>query len=274
MIRNLLKSSLIVSLIIIVLTGCHQNPSSSQGKGIVAGSIDSLAFRNKMVELIQKSPKGIKTYELLKEIGASYINGLTLPLSNADKYETKQEMALAVGAYGADINYSSISQHPDLAIQGGQVITNLVGKLGIQNNMPNTLKNLDSLRKYADNKDSVAAYAMYATTSYHQVQSANSPEIYPLIFIGANIETFYLLTQLTLFSSTNPAMLECISKQGDLAKTVLDLLEILSADETIKPYYEKMKPIVAFFNDHPSFTLQDLKAVAPLIDAIRSDMLL
>lgn len=270
---QLLKSSLLVSLILLVLSGCNQNPSNKQTKGKNAASFDTVAFRSKIAELIRQSPKGIATFAFLKETGASYITGLTLPLAGADKYETKQEMSMATGAYTADMNYASICQRLDLAAQAAEVIKKLVGKLGIQNNMPMTMKNLEAIPQYADNKDSVEAIVVRATTIYHQEQSRNSPDIYPLVFVGGNIEVFYLLTQLTLFSSTKPALLECLYKQGELAKTLLGLLEILSADETIKPYYEKMKPIVAYFNDYPGFTEKELKGIAPLIEVIRNDML-
>ena len=270
---HLFKSSLVIGLIILALSGCNQNPSAKQSKGKTAASFDTVAFRSRIAELIKKSPKGMATFAFLKETGASYINGLTLPLANADKFETKQEMSLAIGAYASDMNYSSICERLDLAAQGAEVVSKLMAKLGILNNMPITKKNLEELPKYADNKDSVVAFARRASTFYHQEQSSNSPEIYPLIFIGGNIEIFYLLTQLSLFSSTKPAMLECLSRQGDLAKTMLGLLELLSTDETIKPYYEKMKPIVAYFNDHPGFTEKELKGIAPLIDVIRNEIL-
>ncbi len=270
---QLFKSSLLISLIVLVLSACNQNPSNKQTKGQAAAAFDTVAFRNKIAELIRQSPKGIATFTVFKEIGVSYINGLPLPLSNAEKYETRQEMSMALGAFTADMSYSVISQHPDRAAQGGEVVTRLMGKLGIQKNMPKTMEYFESLAKYADNKDSVAAYVDLAMKVYHQEQSANSPEIYPLIFIGGNVEIFYLLTQLTLYSGTKPALIECLSKQGDLAKTMLNLLELLSTDEVVKPYYEKMKPIVTYFNEHPGFTEKELKEIAPMIEAIRNDML-
>jgi hypothetical protein len=269
---QLFKSLLLIGLIVLVLSGCNQNPSNKQTKGQEVASFDTVAFRNRIADLIRQSPKGIATYDVFKKIGVSYINGLPLSISNADKFETKQEMAMAIGAYTADMNYSVISMHPDRAAQGGEVVTRLMSELGIQKNMPKTSEYFERLAKNADNQDSVAAFVEMAMKVYHQEQNANSPEIYPLIFVGGNVEILYLLTQLTLYSGTKPELIECLSKQDDLAKTMLSLLEVLSTDEAVKPYVEKMKPIVAYFDEHPDFTEKELKEIAPMIETIRNDM--
>lgn len=269
---SLLKKSLSIMLLIALISGCNQTPNKDQSEEKTVETVDVKAFKDEINTIIQNSPKGINVVDFLNEVGASYIFDLTLPIADVDKYETKTRISLSIGAYAMDMFYANTYNRADVAIQLSEIIKLQTGKLGIESSPENKVY-FDRIKQNENNSDSLSYYMDKIWNNFHQ-QSAKSdmPDTYALIFVGGNVEALYLLSQLTLYANDNQKMLDYFSQQGAIANSMLRLLEILSVDESVKPYYNKMKPIAEYFAAHQSFTVTELDELAPMIESIRNDM--
>ncbi len=269
---NLLKKSLSIMLMIALISGCNQAPTKNQSEEKTVDTVDVKAFKNQINSIIQKAPKGIKVVDFLNDVGASYIFDLTLPMADVDKYETQTRISLSIGAYAMDMFYANTYNRVDVAKQLSEIVKLQTGKLGIQSSSANK-QYLNRISQMEDNSDSLTYYLDKVWNNYHQeFAQSDMPDAYALIFIGGNVEALYLLSQLTLYAKDNQKMLDYFSQQGDLAHSMLNLLEILSADESVKPYFEKMKPIADYFAAHQNFTTKELDELAPMIESIRNEM--
>jgi hypothetical protein len=64
-----------------------------------------------------------------------------------------------------------------------------------------------------------------------------------------------------------------MNNQKERVTSVFKLLETLSIDETIKPYFESIKPIMKFFEENKVIGNTELKIIAPQIEKLRNSMI-
>jgi hypothetical protein len=83
----------------------------------------------------------------------------------------------------------------------------------------------------------------------------------------------YILSQSTLLAKNNAKMLDIMSRQTERVKLVFTLLELMSGDENIKPYYEQFKPVVTIFEENPKITEKELAQIGPLMETVRKNIL-
>ena len=130
------------------------------------------------------------------------------------------------------------------------------------------------MKANADNKDSLDYLVTENMNHYHQQMSAgDQPDVYALSVIGSNVETLYVLSQTTLLAQNNDQLLYIMNQQKERVNLVFTLLEIMSGDEDIKPYYEQFKPVVQIFEENDEITEKQLAEIGPLMEKVRSNIL-
>ena len=276
-----LKSILFVAAILLFAVACNNSAKTKKGEtndgkeaSVDVEVFDAVKIKDQIVEVIQNSPKPVEVAEMLNEAGASYILDLTVPTEDAEKFMTTTQMSLGMGMYGFDLQYANIYHRTDVVSTLGEIEKQIIAKLGLESELLSSEDYLGRLKENAENKDSVDYLVMQAMNfASQQMADGNRPDVYALSVIGANIEAMYVLSQLTEFAADNTKLIEIMSKQKDRAKTVFSLLELMSGDETVKPYYDKMVPVYNYFKDLTSFGDKELKEVSPMIETLRSSML-
>jgi hypothetical protein len=83
----------------------------------------------------------------------------------------------------------------------------------------------------------------------------------------------YILSQSTLLAKNKTKMLDVMSKQTERVKLVFTLLELMSGDENIKPYYEQFKPVVTIFEKNQKITEKELAEIGPIMEKVRKNIL-
>jgi hypothetical protein len=275
---KLIKNVLIFSLLFVIANGCNQQPAKSNSDEKVTAKVaqadDIEKIKSSVSNLIQNSPKGINIINFLNEIGASFIYDLTLPVAAAEKFETQTDMSLALGVYGMDMLYAKTYNRQDAVVKSGEVMNQFIAKLGIRDELKAEGNNFEKLRLNEANKDSVDFYVNKIWNQFHaEIKAGKNPEIYALTFIGGNIEALYLLSQLTIYAKDNQAMIDVLAKQGELVNTMKKLLEVFSQNETVAPYVGKFKPLFDYYGEHKTFTQKELTEVAPIIEAVRNEII-
>jgi hypothetical protein len=268
--KNKTITALLLFCSMLLLGSCVQTPREARESEADVAPVDFSTFQNEIAEIIQNSFKGIKILDFLNEVGASYIFDITVPISEAERFETTSEQSLATGMYAADMYYAHTFGRYDMVVRNAKTVDMLAAKLGILINF----SKLERIKFQEENTDSLKIMLNQTWEEFHaSIKESDRPEIEALIFVGANIEWMYLLSQLTLYARDNQAMIDYLSQKGEFARGLLKLLEIVAADEAVKPYYEKMKPIVSFFDEHPQITVDNLSVLADLIESIRNELI-
>ena len=277
---SMLSRILLIGLSVFILISCGDPGTRKKGvtpDGKVASVevevFDPVKIKDQIIEVIQKAPKGEDLVNMLNEAGASYIFDLTLPVENAEKMMTATAKSLGQGFYAFDFKYASVYNRSDVALQIKDIIHKIQDDLGLSSELSTVKKFTDRMAGNRDNKDSLNYLTTEALNEYHR-QMAISDKVgaYALSVIGANIEALHVLCQMALLSRDNTKFLQLLSNQHERVKSLNQLLELMSGDETVQPYYDQMKPVFEFFENNPVIKNEHVNQIAPVIETVRKNI--
>ncbi|MEI6048705.1 MAG: hypothetical protein WCS03_07370 [Bacteroidota bacterium] len=277
--NHFLKHFFALALATFVVAGC--NNAGKQAKGTISKveaapveAYDSGKLKDQIIEIIRNSPKGFELVDLINKAGAAYMIDITVPVEKAEKMMTTTSKSLVMGFYGIDTKYASVYNRGDIEMKINKVLLGLFVDLGISGDVDVVNKLIMRIANNQSNKDSVEVLTTQAFTEFHkQMTNGNHAKIYGITVMSANVEALYLLTQTSLYAKDNTKFLELMNNQKDRVTSVFKLLETLSPDETIKPYYESIKPIMKFFEDNKVIGNEELKKIASEIEKLRNSMI-
>lgn len=281
--NQLVKSVLSLGIVIILFAGCNSNTTTREKKGttstgkeayVEVEDFDAVKIKDQIVETIRKMPSEKEVATLLNEAGASYIFDLTVPTEQAEKLMTKSDQSFGLGVYSFDLIYASVYNRGDKAVEISKVSEQLIDNLGLRNELISSKNYLGRIKNNTSNKDSLDYLVTQDINHFNQqMASGNQPDVYALSVIGSNVEGLYILSQSTLLAKNNTKMLDIMSRQHERVKLVFTLLEMMSGDEHIKPYYEQFKPVVTIFEQNPKITEKELAQIGPLMESVRKNIL-
>jgi hypothetical protein len=279
--KYFLLEMIAIILVSVVISGCNRSGKkvkgiTSEGKvaSVEVGVFDPVKMKNQIVEIIQKVPKGTEIVNMLNEAGASYIFDLTVPAETIEKMMTTTQKALGMGMYSFDTKYAAVYKRADMVLQTRRNVDQLSSELGLEEDMTIGKKYIDRFEKNKTNPDSLDYLTTQMSNEYHQyMMQGEHPDIYALGSIGANIEALHVLSQMTLLAKDKEKLLAVMNNQNERVQTLGTLLEIMSGDENVKPYYETIQPVIRFFEERETISADDLKTIVPLIETARGSIL-
>lgn len=256
-------------------TGKQNKGTTSDGKeaSVEVEVFDAVKVKDQIVGIIKESPKAIEIVDLLNEAGASYIYEMTIPVEEIEKMMTSPQKALGFGMYGFDGKYASVYNRNDINLKLVENLDRLITELGMQDDLSFAKDYAERIRKNKSNPDSIDYLVTQELNDYHQfMQTSPKADIYALSIIGANVEALYVLTQMTLLAKDNTKLLAVMNNQNERVKSLASLMEIMSGDENVKPYFAKLEPVIKFFEEKTTISKDDLNTIAPLIEAARNNI--
>jgi len=282
--KNLItKNAIAFSLALILIGGCNSSTKTKADKGTTSSGqeayvevevFDAVKVKDQIVETINKMPSEKEVVTLLNEAGASYILDLTVPVEQAEKLMTKSDQSFGLGLYSFDLLYASIYNRGDVAAEISTVSEKIIDNLALREELISSTNYLGRIKTNTGNKDSLDYLVTQDMNHFHQQMStSDQPDVYALSVIGSNVEALYILSQTTLLAKNKAKLLDIMNKQNERVNLVFTLLEIMSGDEKIKPYYEQFKPVVAIFEQNPKITETELAQIGPLMETVRKNIL-
>lgn len=277
------KQLLLFGLALVLLSACNFSSKTKEKKGTTSSGqeayvevevFDAVKVKDQIVETIQKMPSEKEVVTMLNDAGASYIFDLTVPTEQAEKLMTKSDQSFGLGLYSFDLLYASVYNRGDAVAEITDVSEQLIDNLGLREELITSKNYLGRIKVNAENKDSLDYLVTQDMNHFHQQMSeSDQPDVYALSVIGSNVEALYVLSQTALLANDNAQLLRIMSAQTERVKLVFTLLEIMSGDENIKPYYEQFKPVVTIFEENQSITKEELAEIGPLMEAVRKNIL-
>ncbi len=281
--NHVTRNFLTFSIALILVAGCNSSTKTKVDKGTTSSGqqasvevevFDAMKIKDQIVETIRKMPSEKEIATLLNEAGASYIFDLTVPAEQAEKLMTEADQSFGLGLYSFDLLYATVYNRGDAAAEISQVSEDIIDKLGLRDELISSKNYLGRIKTNSDNKDSLDYLVTQDLNHFHQqMSSGDQPDVYALSVIGSNVEALYILSQSTLLAKNNAKMLNIMSMQNERVNLVFTLLELMSEDENIKPYYDQFKPVVAIFEQNPKITEKELAQIGPLMETVRKNIL-
>ena len=279
-----MKAGYAVLLAAMMLMGCKQpakvkEPAvNSQGQAgtVEVGIFDAVKLKDELVQTIRTGPKVQEVSDFLTKSGVTYMPDLTVPTANVEKYLTTVEQSLANGMYRFDAYYAKAFNRQDVVLQIVDIYEKLANKQGLEGELADFKKIQERIKANMGNKDSLDAVITDAFNTAGAKFTAGiggeNSAIYGLLYVGANIEGMYILTQSALMAKDQAMLIDFIGRQKERMQVNYMVLEMLAADKSVEPIYLKMKPVLDVFNKEGKFTEASLKEIAPIIADIRKDI--
>jgi hypothetical protein len=281
--RDLFKTGIILLVGVLICSGCNQRPkvkensqvnSKGQTATVEVEIFDAVKLKDQIVEIITTAPTAAKMAENIDKLQVSYMPELTLSPGNVEKYNTAVEQSLAVGIYKMDMFYAQAYKRNDVVVQLMAVREKLLSKIGLEGDLASLKRYNARINQNKENTDSLNKIIPALMNELAQNYSTSEHSgVYAMAYVGANIEGLYFVTQVALMAKDNSSLLKLIDKQKERVKSTTQLLEIMSVDPLVNPYYEKMKPIMDYFSSSQEFTTKQLNEVAPLIENLRKEII-
>ena len=259
----------ILLVAIIFVTACKQGikPASSQASD--QQKLNKEEIKEGLKEVAYPLPEPFQVYNMLDDIGASYLGSVMNPVQNIDKYFTDKAKASNVGVYAADLGYAATYNNAVDFKAYSTVLKSLVDDLGVSVDY-SILQNEESKEKFT-NKDTLVGYitnVFYDTYSFLYAES--TPSLAGLMATGAWVEGLYITTHISKDTYNNTEMVKIIYKQGESLGKLIDLLKKFDNDETAKSLLNALIKLKGMYDStNGSLTEEQLKSITLTIETIR-----
>lgn len=278
--RHFFTQIITVVIVSVVLCGCNRpgkksgETTTGEQKSEQVKVFDDEKIKTQLIEIIRESPKPVQIMNVMNEAGASYISDLTLQQDEYEKLMTSTQKALGIGLLAVDGKYAAVYNRPDDFLQVRDNANQFVAALGLGEVAAEAKKFEQRLEQNKSNADSLNYLVTKIFENFHQhMQEDKNADVYAFSFIGANMEALYILSQMTLLAENKEELLGIMNNQHELVEGVASLLEAMSDREKVKPYYDKIQPVITFFEEKETLTTDDLSEVTPLIEEARNSMI-
>ncbi|MFP4024496.1 MAG: hypothetical protein ACLFVR_08205 [Thiohalospira sp.] len=221
-------------------------------------------------EVVYPLPTAFEVTEMINEIEASYIIGLTNEKENVNKYFTDKDQAINLGVYSADLSYASTYQMKQDVMNYMEASEYLIKELGITGAFDR--KFIDKVEANINNKDQLVdliTTSFYDT--YEYLVKNNKEDLSLLVLAGSWIEAMYISCNISETIYNNPELVKIILHQKKSLKKLLELLEEHEEHQSIQSIIQDLMPIKKVYDsvDDTGITEKQLNQIIEQTATIR-----
>ncbi|MFT3885077.1 MAG: hypothetical protein QM724_06495 [Flavobacteriales bacterium] len=227
------------------LFSCGGNTDQGQGGTPTADTLDTAQHADggvvKVGGMLFGIPSPLQTALLIRKSGAAYAKDMPLSTDAAAKFTAKQQRALALGLYGADLAYVTIHKDGQRALKTLQTIEQLSGQLELSNAFDKAL--VDRFKKSLNNEDSLlrlTGTAYRAADSYLKANERN--DVSAWVLAGGWVEGLYL-TIGQPGAKLDQAVMDHIGEQKRSLDNLVLLLERTDTDKSATALVASLKAL-------------------------------
>ncbi len=243
-----IKIFLLSVILIISIINCSGGKKSESVDEVSSeAKLDKEELKKEVGDVIYPLPTAFEVTEKINEIEASYIIGISNPLSNVDKYFTDKDQALNLGVYSADLSYASTYNMQQEVMTYMEASETLIKELGITGAFSQNF--ISDVEANIDNKDALVEFitdSFYDT--YEFLVKNNKENLALLVLSGSWIEAMYISCNISESVYHNPELVKVILHQKTSLNKLIDLLEPKVEHETIQSVLNDLKPIKGIYD--------------------------
>lgn len=249
---SIIKNVFYVLTSSVLLVSCGGDKDTT-GDGKVVEVKSELEDRTENIEnIFFNIPSPVETVNILKQAGATYEWNLPLDPKKLDDFSGVVNQALAMGIYGADLNYASVfNQSNDMYmfLSCAEKLGNDLGVGGVF-----TKDVTGRIEENVENKDSMQTIISETFWQIdNQLMDEGRENVSALIVAGGWLEGIYLATQLSVLNPKNEEIKQRIAEQKYSIENLLNLLksyenskgleEIIVSYEELKTIFDQIKEV-------------------------------
>lgn len=264
---NFKKISLV--LLMVVLSTAF---FSCKNTGKKAGSaVDDEVISDDVEEYVYPLISSFDVTEMLNEIEASYIVGITCDPNTAEQNLTDRDKALALGIYSADLAYATTYNQKNEIQEYIKAVELLITELDMTAAVNRNV--IEQIEANLDNNDElVDIISNVSQDTYSYLNKQGRTELSYLILAGSAFEGLYLTTHISENSFNNAKIVRAILYQKDPLLKLEEMLAKYKDSEMSNLVYENVQKINAIYareEGNTSMTNSQIEDLTRLLEQIR-----
>jgi len=257
--KNILHYSVFLTLLSLMLFACAEAPkkesdSEKENTEKIEKETESSEMEKAKDDQSFMLPSPIQIAAIFNRAGLSYQSGLTNPIENISKYNTKTAKYLNFGIYSADLAYVVLNEQQQLSIDYLNVVKQLSEEIGMPG-IFGTGKLVESFEKNVGNRDTVLQILTTIKRRTDQYLAENRESSKEAIFfsaawlegmfLGANSTdkkeqlTPRLIEQMTILDN----IIKAVEKQKDSSLNMEFMIEGLKDLQNTFEGFESVKAL-------------------------------
>lgn len=216
-------------------------------------------------------PSSIELMDMLNDIEAAFIIGISNPPANAEKYETPEKQAINLGVYVMDLSYSAVYHRQKAAQDYLTACKNMVRDLHVDDFFQDDFAS--QISDNINNKDTLISLLSTTTQNvYSDFYKKGHTELASLMVAGAWTEAMYLTLIISENTPLNEKIINTIIFQHESLLKTIALLENSKESTTVSPILTALKGIKNTFDqeDPKSLTAEQFAQLKAQVTALRT----
>ncbi|CAG5081166.1 hypothetical protein [Parvicella tangerina] len=208
----------------LLFVGCSEDTPGPNPNGTVVKDSTTIDRTEKIENIFFNIPSPIETISILKNAGATYEWNLPLDPMQVDEFTSSLEKAIAMGIYGADLNYASVFGIDNDMYMFLSCAEKLGKEIGVGQVFTEEVTH--RIEDNVENKDSMQVIISETFWSMDsQLHEEGRESVSALVIAGGWIEGVYLATQLAVLNPDNEEIKSRIAEQKYSVENLVKLLE-------------------------------------------------
>jgi hypothetical protein len=216
-------------------------------------------------------------YFTLKNLGADYNGSLPNNPSKSSSYTTTARKCVAMGIYGADLNYITVYEQLEIARSYVDDLSDLATDLGIESAFDQELFNKivsteDSLSLIAKSNMVSKAFRQAEDKMYNEERALYAT----LMVAGGWAESVYLTSNLILDNNISQTSISDFWLLINNYYSIVKMLDVFKGDPDAKMMLNELKGMeksVLLITDKPKITIEGVEAVRKDITKLRKSLI-
>lgn len=264
--KNLKISTLLLLTLAVFMSSCGNKKKQKEELEVKKGEIAHIVSN-----YVYPLPSSFELMDMLNEIEAAFIIGISNPASEVDKYKTESKQALNLGVYMADVSYAAVYQRKQAAQDYLTSAEKLIRTLHVDGTFDDNFAS--EISAQVENRDSLVNLVTEASQSvYSDFHRQNKKELAFMMAAGAWTEAMYLTLIISDNTPLNASVIKAIMFQRNSLNKTVALLEEVKDNKDAAPILVALKGIKNTFDqeDTGSITAAQIAQLETQTNALRS----
>jgi len=261
-----LKIAILLFASVLLLASCANKKKKQAELEIKKGEIEKV-----MMDYVYPLPSSFELMEMLNEIEAAFIIGISNSPEDVSRYATSPKQAMNLGVFLTDLSYASIYNRKQAAQDYLVACEELIRELHVDDAFEEGFFN--HISENIDDRDALVELVSTATQEvYGNFYRKGDQDLAYLMVAGAWTEAMYLTLIVSDNTPLNQQIINTIIFQHKSLIETINLLEEVEGKPGVNPVLTALKGVKNTFDkeDPSALTVDQVDTLKTQIEALRA----
>jgi len=253
------------------LVSCKQAGKTEAGDAS-AEKLSEEEIKEGIEEVVFPLPEPMGVYQMLENIGASYVGDVLNPATSLENYLVSNVKAANLGVYAADLSYATVYDAKEDIDKYTNALKVIIDDLGVKVDYKTLMS--EETKEKAQNLDSLITLTtgLFFDT-YEFLYKESDPSLAVLMVNGFYIEGLYIATHISDDTFDNVEMVNIIYSQAKPLETLIELNSKFTDNQYIETLQNALLKLKALYDaTDGSLTKEQLDGIKSTIETIRGSL--